>query len=63
MHSRKLLRYSPSKAEGILADQIPGIGTFYDFMDRLIHKDKVLYKSKLRKVKRKPTKKQKPKDE
>lgn len=51
--------YSPSKAEGILADQIPGIGTFYDFMDRLIHKDKILYKSKLRKVKRKPTKKQK----
>ena len=51
--------YSPFKAEGILADQIPGIGTFYDFMDRLIHKDKILYKSKLRKFKRKPTKKQK----
>jgi hypothetical protein len=51
--------YAPFKAEGILADQIPGIGTFYDFMDRLIYKDKALYKSKLRKVKRKPTKKQK----
>ena len=56
--------YSPFKTEGILADQIPGIGTFYDFMDRLIHKDKILNKSKLRKIKRKPRKKQKkPKDE
>lgn len=51
--------YSDSKAEGILADTIPGVGTFYDFMDRLIRKDKILCKSKLRKVKRKPRKKQK----
>lgn len=51
--------YSPSKVEGIVIDQIPGVGTFYDFMDRLIIKDKILYKSKLRKVKRKPRKKQK----
>lgn len=51
--------YSSSKAEGICADSIPGVGTFYDFMDRLIRKDKILYKSKLRKVKRKPRKKQK----
>ena len=28
-------------------------------MDRLIHKDKILYKSKLRKFRRKPSKKQK----
>lgn len=51
--------YSASKAEGIYADSIPGVGTFYDFMDRLIRKDKILYKSKLRKAKRKPRKKQK----
>ena len=51
--------YFPYKAEGIVADKIPGVGTFYDFMDRLIRKDKNLYKSKLRKFKRKPRKKQK----
>jgi len=41
------------------ADSLPGIGTFYDFMDRLIRKDRILYKSKLRKFKSKPKKKQK----
>jgi len=51
--------YFPYKAEGIVADKIPGVGTFYDFMDRLIRKDRILYKSKLRKFKRKPRKKQK----
>lgn len=47
------------KADDIPADSIPGVGTFYDFMDRLIRKDRILYKSKLRKFKRKPKKKQK----
>ena len=51
--------HSANKAEGTYADPIPGVGTFYDFMDRLIRKDKALYKSKLRKVKRKPRKKEK----
>lgn len=50
---------STVKVEGIPADPIPGVGTFYDFMDRLIRKDRILYKSKLRKLKRKPKKKQK----
>lgn len=48
-----------SKVDSIPADPIPGVGTFYDFMDRLIRKDRILYKSKLRKSKRKPKKKQK----
>ncbi len=51
--------FSTSKVEGIPADPIPGVGTFYDFMDRLIRKDRILYKSKLRKLKCKPKKKQK----
>lgn len=51
--------YFSYKAEGISADKIPGVGTFYDFMDRLIRKDRNIYKSKLRKFKRKPRKKQK----
>ncbi|MEW6624647.1 MAG: hypothetical protein AB1420_16235 [Bacillota bacterium] len=51
--------FSTTKVDGIFADPIPGVGTFYDFMDRLIRKDRILYKSKLRKVKRKPRKKQK----
>lgn len=51
--------FSPCNAGGIPADPIPGVGTFYDFMDRLIRKDRILNKSKLRKLKRKPKKKQK----
>ncbi|MDI3535203.1 MAG: hypothetical protein PWQ82_1568 [Thermosediminibacterales bacterium] len=43
----------------IPADTLPGIGTFYDFMDRLIRKDKLLYKSNIRKRRRKPKNKQK----
>lgn len=48
-----------SRIEGIDADPIPGVGTFYDFMDRLIRQDKILHKSKLRKRRRKPKSKQK----
>lgn len=51
--------HSNFKMVGIPADPVPGVGTFYDFMDRLIRKDRILYKSKLRKLKRKPKKKQK----
>jgi len=51
--------FSAVKVDDIPADPIPGVGTFYDYMDRLIRKDRVLYKSKLRKFKRKPKKKQK----
>jgi len=51
--------FSSVKVCDIPADPIPGVGTFYDFMDRLIRKDRILYKSKLRKFKRKPKKKQK----
>ncbi|MBF7083625.1 hypothetical protein IT084_11635, partial [Desulfallas sp. Bu1-1] len=51
--------FSSVKVDNIPADPIPGVGTFYDFMDRLIRKDRILYKSKLRKFKRKPKKKQK----
>ena len=51
--------FSTVKVKGLSADTLPGVGTFYDFMDRLIRKDKILYKSKLRKPKRKPNKKQK----
>jgi hypothetical protein len=47
-----------SRIEGIDADPIPGVGTFYDFMDRLIRQDKILHKSKLRKRRRKPKSKQ-----
>ncbi|AKA72222.1 hypothetical protein [Clostridium scatologenes] len=42
--------YSTYKAEGICADPVPGVGTFYDFMDKLIRKNKSIYKSKLRKL-------------
>ncbi|MEW8987634.1 MAG: transposase, partial [Bacillus sp. (in: firmicutes)] len=51
--------FSTYKVDGIFADSLPGVGTFYDFMDRLIRMDRILYKSKLRKHKRKPRKKQK----
>ncbi|ACV63936.1 hypothetical protein Dtox_3194 [Desulfofarcimen acetoxidans DSM 771] len=51
--------FSSGKVSDIPADPIPGVGTFYDFMDRLIRKDRILYKSKLRKSKRKPKEKQK----
>jgi hypothetical protein len=51
--------FSSDKVSDTPADPIPGVGTFYDFMDRLIRKDRILYKSKLRKSKRKPKKKQK----
>jgi hypothetical protein len=51
--------FSTVKVQNINADPLPGIGTFYDFMDRLIRQDRILYKSKLRKTKRKPNKKQK----
>lgn len=51
--------FSTVKVDGIPADPIPGVGTFYDYMDRLIRKDRILYKSKLRKFKHKPKKKQK----
>lgn len=51
--------FSNTKVVTIPADTVPGIGTFYDFMDRLIRKDRILHKSKLRKFKRKPKKKQK----
>jgi hypothetical protein len=50
---------SSSRIVGIDADPIPGVGTFYDFMDRLIRQDKILHKSKLRKRRRKPKSKQK----
>lgn len=50
---------SKSEAEGIQADTLPGVGTFYDFMDRLTISEKKLQKSKLKKPKRKPNKKQK----
>lgn len=43
----------------IPADTLPAIGTFYDFMDRLIRKDKLLFKSNIRR--RKPKNKQKKK--
>lgn len=40
-------------------DSIPGVGTFYDFMKKLIRYDKKLHKTKHKKFKRKPKKKQK----
>jgi len=48
-----------SKIDGLDADTIPGVGTFYDFMDRLIRKDRVLHRSNLRRFRRKPKSKQK----
>ena len=48
-----------SRIEGVNADPIPGVGTFYDFMDRLIRKDRILHKSSLRRSRRKPKSKQK----
>lgn len=48
-----------SRIEGLDADPIPGIGTFYDFMDRLICKDRILHKSSLSRYRRKPKSKQK----
>ena len=51
--------FSDCRREGVNADPIPGVGTFYDFMDRLIQQEQVLAGSKLRKPKRKPKKRQK----
>ena len=51
--------FHPQGIDGFKADSIPGVGTFYDFMDRLIVTDKRCNKPKLRKPKRKPKKKQK----
>ena len=51
--------FSKPHCEDVTADPIPGVGTFYDFMDRLIQQERVLARSKLRKLKRKPKKKQK----
>ena len=48
-----------SRIVGLAADPIPGVGTFYDFMDRLIRKDRALHKSNLRRFCRKPKSKQK----
>lgn len=48
-----------SRIENINADPIPGVGTFYDFMDRLIRQDRILYKSKLRKRRKQKPKKKK----
>jgi len=48
-----------SRIKGLDADPIPGIGTFYDFMDRLIRQDRKLFRSKLRRRRRKPKSKQK----
>ncbi|MDN5301870.1 MAG: hypothetical protein PWQ60_1384 [Thermoanaerobacteraceae bacterium] len=48
-----------SRIEGIPADPIPGVGTFYNFIDRLIRQDRILYRSKLRKRRRKSKSKQK----
>lgn len=48
-----------SNIDSVDADPIPGIGTFYDFMDRLIVKDKIPNKSKQCRKKKKPRKKQK----
>lgn len=48
-----------SRIDGLDADPIPGVGTFYDFMDRLIRKDRALHKSNLRRFRRKPKSKQK----
>jgi|Deesub1362A_J573_1020465.scaffolds.fasta_scaffold04877_6 hypothetical protein len=46
--------------DDIWADTLPGVGTFYDFMDRLIQKDRMLHKSNIiRKHRRKPKSKQK----
>lgn len=48
-----------SRIDGLTADPVPGVGTFYDFMDRLIRKDRALHKSNLRRFRRKPKSKQK----
>lgn len=48
-----------SRIDGISADPIPGVGTFYDFMDRLIRKDRALHKSNLLRFRRKPKSKRK----
>lgn len=40
-------------------DSIPGVGTFYDFMKKLIRYYKKIHKAKHKKFKRKPKKKQK----
>ena len=48
-----------SRIDGLAADPIPGVGTIYDFMDRLIRKDRVLHRSKLLRFRRKPKSKQK----
>lgn len=48
-----------SRIDGFSADPVPGVGTFYDFMDRLIRKDRALLKSNLRRFRRKPKSKQK----
>lgn len=51
--------YSLTEAEGCFADSLPGVGTFYDFQNRLLNEDRKYKKSRLRKIKRKPRKKQK----
>ena len=51
--------FHPTGSEEFKADSIPGVGTFYDFMDRLIVADFACNKPKLKKPKRKPSKKQK----
>lgn len=38
-------------------DSLPGVGTFYDFMKKLIRADRKFHKSKLKKFRRKPKKK------
>ncbi|NSW89668.1 MAG: hypothetical protein HPY74_03115 [Firmicutes bacterium] len=40
--------YKPSGNESYLPDTIPGVGTFYDFMDRLVIIDKLFHKSHYR---------------
>lgn len=49
--------YNPTGNEPYLPDSIPGVGTFYDFMDRLVLIDKLFHKShyrRPRKNKKKP---------
>jgi hypothetical protein len=48
-----------AKRDKFPADTLPGVGTFYDFMDRLIRKDRMLHRPNIRKRKRKPKSKQK----
>lgn len=41
--------YEPSGSEEFLPDTIPGVGTFYDFQNRLVLTDKLIHKSHFRK--------------